>query len=308
MPENKGRPLTIEDRRVIEDGIRDGLGCRAIAGRLHVAPSTVSREVETNRTATLTKRKDFKHGRNCAHYDECEEVGTACASCSTYKTRCRSCRTRKCIDLCGKFELRECPDTRGWPWTCPPKCPKSAGCTYPRMRYSAQAAQNSYEARLVSAREGVAITPEQMAKMQTERFAKSLDLSEEQQKKLYDYNLNNIKKQQEEREKMRAQREQGQQGQGQRPDFRNMSEADREAFFKQMQEQRKAQEAAEEKAYKEILTEAQYKKWQKLKKQQEMRQRQMMQQRMGGGEGGFGGPGGQGGPGGGFGGGNDMGF
>ena len=152
------------------------------------------------------------------------------------------------------------------------------------------------------------MNPEQMAKMQTERYAKSLDLSEEQQKKLYDYNLNNIKKQQEEREKMRAQREQGQQGQGQRPDFRNMSEADREAFFKQMQEQRKVQEAAEDKAYKEILTEAQYKKWQKLKKQQEMRQRQMMQQRMGGGEGGFGGPGGQGGPGGGFGGGNDMGF
>ena len=152
------------------------------------------------------------------------------------------------------------------------------------------------------------MNPEQMAKMQTERFAKSLDLSEEQQKKLYDYNLNNIKKQQEEREKMRAQRGQGQQGQGQRPDFMNMSDADREAFFKQMQDERKAQEAAEEKAYKEILTEAQYKKWQKLKKQQEMRQRQMMQQRMGGGEGGFGGPGGQGGPGGGFGGGNDMGF
>ena len=72
----------------------------------------------------------------------------------------------------------------------------------------------------------------------------------------------------------------------------NMSDADREAFFKRMQDERKAQEAAEEKAYKEILTEAQYKKWQKLKKQQEMRQRQMMQQRMGGGEGGFGGPGG----------------
>ena len=42
------------------------------------------------------------------------------------------------------------------------------------------------------------MNPEQIAKMQTERFAKSLDLSEEQQKKLYDYNLNNIKKQQEE--------------------------------------------------------------------------------------------------------------
>ena len=46
MPENKGKHLTLEDRQVIEDGIRDGLGCREIARRLHVAPSTASREVE----------------------------------------------------------------------------------------------------------------------------------------------------------------------------------------------------------------------------------------------------------------------
>ena len=165
MPESKGKHLTLEDRQVIEDGIRDGLGCRAIAKRLHVSPSTVSREVEANRTATLTKRKDFKPGRNCVHYKECEEIGTACASCSTYKTRCRSCRTRKCIELCPKFELRKCPDTEGWPWTCPPKCDKTGHCSYPRMRYSAQPAQNRHEARLVSAREGVAITPAQMADM-----------------------------------------------------------------------------------------------------------------------------------------------
>ena len=115
------------------------------------------------------------------------------------------------------------------------------------------------------------MSPENMAKMQTERMAKSLELSEEQQKKLYDYNLKTITEQQKQREQMRAQRGQGQpqagQGQGQRPDFMNMSEADREAFMKKMQEQRQAQEAAREKAYKEIFTEAQYKKWQKLKKQ-----------------------------------------
>ena len=165
MPENKGMHLTLEDRQVIEDAIREGLGCRATAGRLHVAPSTVSREVEQNRVPTLTKRKDFKPGQNCVHYGECEEAGTVCRGCTTYKTRCRSCRTRKCIDLCEKFELRTCPDTQGWPWTCPPKCERSGHCNYPRMRYSAQAAQNKYEARLVSAREGVAITPEQMAEM-----------------------------------------------------------------------------------------------------------------------------------------------
>ena len=159
MPESKGRHLTLEDREVIEDGIRDGLGCREIAGRLHVSPSTVSREVKANRKATLPRHKDMKPGRNCTRYLECEEVGTACRECSTYKTRCRACKTRSCIDLCAKFELRECPETRKWPWTCPPKCDGRPGCRYPKMRYSAAAADNAAAARLSSARSGMAVSP-----------------------------------------------------------------------------------------------------------------------------------------------------
>lgn len=33
MPKSKGKHLTLENRKVIEDGVRDGLGCRAIARR-----------------------------------------------------------------------------------------------------------------------------------------------------------------------------------------------------------------------------------------------------------------------------------
>ena len=159
MPESKGKHLTLEDREVIEDGIRDGLGCRAIARRLHVSPSTVSREVEANRSMRLSFRKDFRPAQNCVHYRECEEVGTACGGCPTYKTRCRACRSRKCIDSCAKFELRKCPDTERWPRTCPPKCGKSAHCNYPRVRYSAADADSLAAARLASARSGMAIAP-----------------------------------------------------------------------------------------------------------------------------------------------------
>ena len=103
------------------------------------------------------------------------------------------------------------------------------------------------------------MTVEQRSQMQVDRQAKNLDLNEEQKKKLYDYYLTTNKKQDAEREeRMKAMRE-GQQN-GQRPDFRNMSEADREKFMKQMQEQRQAQQAAEDKAFKSILTEKQYKK------------------------------------------------
>ena len=79
------------------------------------------------------------------------------------------------------------------------------------------------------------MTVEQRAKMQADRMTKSLDLNEEQQKQMYEYYLATNKKQQAEREeRMKAMRE-GQQ-QGQRPDFRNMSEEDRTAFMKKMQE------------------------------------------------------------------------
>ncbi len=138
------------------------------------------------------------------------------------------------------------------------------------------------------------MTVEQRAKMQTERMTKSLELNEDQQTKMYEYYLGNLKKQEAERaERMKAMQE-GQQN-GARPDFRNMSEEDRAEWMKKMQEQRKAQETAENEAIKKILTEKQYKKWQMQKKAQEQRMRQMMQERQQNGQGGFGGPGGQGG-------------
>ena len=148
------------------------------------------------------------------------------------------------------------------------------------------------------------MTPEQRAKAQTERTAKSLELSDAQQKKLYDYNLATIKKQQEEREKMMGNREDMQR---RMEEMRNMTDEQRQAYFQKMQKEREAQAAAEDKAMKEILNADQYKKWQKQKKQQEARMRERMQ------GGGFGGPqgGGFGGPGGGqggFGGGPEGGF
>lgn len=127
-------------------------------------------------------------------------------------------------------------------------------------------------------------SPENMAKMQTEQMAQTLKLSDAQLQAVYELNLANAIEQ-----------------------------------VKQMEEQRKlqqAREAATDEAMKKILDESQYKKWAKQKKQQ---QQNRMNRGMGGfggqgGPGGMGRPGGMGGPGGfgggGFGGGFDggMGF
>jgi NAD-dependent DNA ligase len=97
------------------------------------------------------------------------------------------------------------------------------------------------------------MTPEQIAKSQTDRLVKSLELSEEQQKKLYDYNLANIKKQQAERQKMMGNREDMQK---RMEEFRNMTDEQRQEFFAKQRKEQEASKAAQTKAMKEILTEA----------------------------------------------------
>ena len=102
------------------------------------------------------------------------------------------------------------------------------------------------------------------------------------------------------------------QGNGERKDPRNMSDAERQQFFEQMQErmaqmqEKQAQIEKDQKAYdkalKEILTKDQFKAYRKDQRKKE----EERQQRMGGPRGGFGGPG-MGGPGGGFPGGGGMG-
>lgn len=103
---------------------------------------------------------------------------------------------------------------------------------------------------------------------------------------------------------------------GERKDPRQMSEAERRAFFEKMQERMAEMEEKQQqiqkdqkeydKALKHILDKEQFKAY---RKDQKKREREM-QDRMGGPRGGFGGPGGPGGPGGrggGFGGGFEMG-
>ena len=96
-------------------------------------------------------------------------------------------------------------------------------------------------------------SPENMAKMQTEQMAQTLKLSDAQLQAVYELNLANAIEQ-----------------------------------VKQMEEQRKlqqAREAATDEAMKKILDESQYKKWTKQKKQQ---QQNRMNRGMMGGPGGMG--------------------
>ena len=123
-------------------------------------------------------------------------------------------------------------------------------------------------------------TPEQIAERRVESLGKTLELTDEQKKEIYEIYLANAAEQQQEMEAMRK------------------------AMQQQREKQQARQKALDEKMQK-ILDASQYKKWSKQQQAMQSRGRFPAQggfQRPQGGEGGFGGPG----QGGGF--DNSMGF
>ena len=153
-------------RVLIEEGVYEGKSCRSIASDLAVAPSTVSRELQNNRTVIVPPKKPgARLGIRCAYYRDCQILGGACGNCKSQYVRCRDCRTRSCIDTCHHFVLKMCETTNKWPYVCPKGCPKRSHCTYPKCRYRAEEAQAAYESRLASSRQGIDVTEEELARI-----------------------------------------------------------------------------------------------------------------------------------------------
>lgn len=150
-------------RVLIEEGVYDGKSCRSIASSLAVAPSTVSRELRNNRTVVVPpKRPGAKLAVRCVNYRDCQIIGGACGDCRSQYVHCKDCRARSCIDTCPRFELRMCETTERWPYVCPKDCPKRSRCTRPKCRYRAEEAHAAHASRLVSSRQGVDATEEEL--------------------------------------------------------------------------------------------------------------------------------------------------
>lgn len=167
MPERPGCHLDYDDRCVIEEGIEAGLSASAIARRLEVSPSTVTREVKANRHGRPSRAKAVRPARKCANYDGCRRFRDVCGSCSQEGRRgaCRLCGLASCPDLCPDFAPRVCPLLDRWPYLC--RCDKAtrARCDLPKFRYDARKAQESSEGRLVHSRTGISISEEELASM-----------------------------------------------------------------------------------------------------------------------------------------------
>ncbi len=157
MPKGKGKHLTIADRVRIEAGIKDKESFSSIARALGVSPSTITREVKTNRHSA--KPKGASKRNYCAHKTDCEVKGLCEINCR--QTPCKNCRSSRCNKLCEDYEERVCRQLEHAPYVCT-NCNKLGICSDRRFYYRAIYAHEAYETRLTTTRQGISITPEEL--------------------------------------------------------------------------------------------------------------------------------------------------
>lgn len=132
---NKFTHLTLDERRIIETGIRNGSTQKAIADILGKQKSTIGKEIKLHREQTYKCSLPVE----CAVYRTCRPNG--------------SCRGVSCPDLV-PFK---CNRRDRSPGACN-GCTSSSACRFSKYKYCASKAQQQYEETLKDSRSGVDLT------------------------------------------------------------------------------------------------------------------------------------------------------
>ena len=138
---NKFKALTLEDRRIIETGIRNGSTKTAIATTLGKDKSTIGKEIKLHR---VLKHK-CAMPLECSNYPRCKYGRHCQVSCPSYaKFKCaRRDRSPGACNGCGRY----------------------SHCRFDKYSYDAAQAHSEYRLTLVEAREGVNLTTSQAKEM-----------------------------------------------------------------------------------------------------------------------------------------------
>ena len=159
MMKPNGKHLTEEERSLIAESLQAGITFKEIGKLLIKDPSTIAKEVKTNRI--FKSAAEFNTGvinlcvyrKNCSEAFIClpQDLGRHCSH------GCAACRY--CNELCRKFEKEICPGLGKAPYVCN-GCAKKRVCRLEKYYYKAVTAQRRYEERLRTSRQGVNISEE----------------------------------------------------------------------------------------------------------------------------------------------------
>lgn len=155
--------MTLDDRILIEKGLDQHLSLRRIASQLGKDPTTISKEIRKH--LSFQEHNHFNEPNNkCLLAKDCKKKNI----CGTYapvcKKMCRSCN--HCNSHCKDFLPRtyHCSKLDKAPFVCN-GCDKKSHCRLDKAYYRASIAHRQYRTVLVASREGINISPADLASL-----------------------------------------------------------------------------------------------------------------------------------------------
>lgn len=155
--------MDLTDRVAIETGLCRGESFREIAQKLQRHPSTIAHEVLTNRTHI---EASYHYGKDCGKVRVCAQRGLCGAAEYACHAKCKSCRGVDCRTVCEKYVSVACHKPETPPYVCN-TCAKRKLCIKDKYIYSAQYADAAVSRRRSESRQGIRLTEEQKAFVDT---------------------------------------------------------------------------------------------------------------------------------------------
>ena len=150
------KQLTLSDRVAIEAGLCTGKTLKKIAEDIGRNPTTISREIKTNRSyihGSFYLNNDCKYARRCTQKHVCTD--------KYCETPCVKCRNYDCREGCPRYTPLRCSQIEKPPYVCN-RCPQKDRCNKNRYIYSARLADAASSRRRSDTRRGVRLTEEQL--------------------------------------------------------------------------------------------------------------------------------------------------
>ena len=156
----KNTHLTFDERVTIEVSLREGDTFAEIGKMLGKDPSTISKEVKNHKQ--IVRKESYNP---CAKRTDCSHMGKACKPCKhPYHGSCKGCPYRNCYEYCPDFMELTCQKLKKPPYVCN-GCGTRLRCKLERHLYEAKNAQKEYESTRSESRQGIAITPGELKRI-----------------------------------------------------------------------------------------------------------------------------------------------
>ena len=154
-----GGQMDLSDRIAIETGICNKDSFKKIAKLLRRHPTTIAHEVKENRTFI---RGNYPNGKDCK-YVRVKHEKHVCGDQECDKNCCK-CWKVNCKEKCQAYISSACHKFERPPYVCN-SCPEKKLCNKDKYIYSAKHADAAVTRRRYESRQGIRVTEEQMAGM-----------------------------------------------------------------------------------------------------------------------------------------------